>query len=342
MLRARSGAALLMVGLAVLLLIPLCAGCKGGKKQSQEVAVVDGQTITAMDVLAATDPEQRSQMAVMAIQRILVEREAKRYNIEVTDADVQSQLEKIIEEAGGQEEFTKQIAPRTQADIMADLKFARSLQLLQVRDVPDKSDDELQAFYEKNQEAFGTPERVKVRMILSSDRTKAEQASARLKKGEDFTAVEAETSERPGTAAQWYPLASVQPAGLLAAVSELGAKGVTAPVEVPLSGTQKGWIVCMVEDRQAADMPALESIKAEVQLQAKLADPKSEDYRLTLTNIMIDKKIEIVDDQFTGAAAMIETMQKSRVQTGAASGMVPAGVESQLPAATEQGAGSAQ
>jgi hypothetical protein len=343
LLRVRGIQALLVGALVVLVASSLVVGCnKGGKKVSQDIATVDGTTLTAMDVLLAQQPTQRAEVCMAAIQRMLIEKEAKRQGIAVADADVQSELKRVQESAGGEDKLTAALAQQgaTVDDLLTELKFQRTLDLLSVREVADKSDDELQAFLKKNQELFGAPEQYKVRAIFAATREKAEQAASRLKKGEDFATVEQELSQAPGRPATWVPLSQIVPASAQEEVAKLGGKGVTAPHEYQGAPGQSSWFVWSVEDHKAADVPQFESIRDQVQLQAKLKDPKAQKPEEILTNLMLEKKPTVVNDKFAALDTLIGQITKRRAGAGMPAGaMMP--VESGAPPAPPTGESAA-
>jgi hypothetical protein len=332
---------LLAGGLVVLGVALVLSGCKGSKKQSQEVAVVDGQSVSAMDVLLASDSQQRSQITLNAIAQILVDREAKRYNIEVTDESIQSQLKSIEERMGGEDQFKKALATRGQQmeDAIVSLKQARVRQLLQVRDVPDPTDDELQTFFKEHQDFFGKPEQYKVRPIIADSRQKAEQAASKLKSGEDFASVSKAFSTTPGQEAQdaqWVPVAQL-PEQAQKAIQAVNGKGIAAPYEQKIDATRSGWFVWVVEDHQTADVPTIDSVREEAVLQWKLANDKAEDERTMVTNLILEKKIDVANTNFADVDVTLQKMKTSHA-TPTGDGMVPGG-ESGAPAAPQSETG---
>jgi hypothetical protein len=327
--------------LAVVVLSLTLVGC-AGKKKSQEIAMVDGQPVTAMDVLMANDVSQRSQLALNGIVEVLIQREAKRLNIEVSDEDVQAEIERLQEQMGGQEEFAKQLAAQGQKleDLTAYLKNLRLKQLLCVKDVPEPTDEELQKFFKEHESQFGQPEQFKLRRLVATTKDQAEKAISRLKAGEDFAAVEKSLSPQAGQPAQWVPIAALSE-DVQSAIRAAAPKGVTAPLEQTGATGAKEWWVLQVEDQKEANIPALDTIRDDVVLQYKLADPKAVQERELMTNLLIEKKIDIVNTDFAPAATMLEKVKTSKAGAGAPDGaMVPAGPESAPPAAS--GAGGTQ
>ncbi len=349
LLRVRGLQVLPVSAVIALIVVSLVAGCgKGGGKQSQEVATVDGVSVTAMDILLGQSAENRGQTCLAGLQRVLVEREAKRLNVTVSDADVAQDMQRIEEAQGGAENLAKALAQAglSREDLMADLKYARTLQTLCVQDVADKTDEELQTFYKEHQDSFGKPEMFKARPIIATSREKAEQAASRLKKGEDFETVEKECSDNPGQQATWVETARISPESAQKEVAALGGKGATGPHEVPSGPDQSLWLVWSIEDHKAADVPEFETVRAQVQLEAKTADPKAMQPREYLTNLLIEKKILVTNDSFASVEAAIKQITSKQAQPGGpmgpGGGPVAVPSESAAAAAAPAEGGAAQ
>jgi foldase protein PrsA len=113
--------------------------------------------------------------------------EAEELGIEVTDREIDDELQSIIKDQfGGQEEFDKFLEQSkfTQEDARERVR----LQLLSQRiqedvlgaELPDVPDDEVTSYYEDNIEQFETPETRDVRQILNPDQAKAQDAFDQL------------------------------------------------------------------------------------------------------------------------------------------------------------------
>ena len=109
--------------------------------------------------------------------------EAEELGIEVTDREIDQELEQIIEQQfGGQKGFDRFLEQSRFTD--EDARDRVRLQLLSTRiqeevlgaDLPDVPDEEVQAYYDENIEQFETPETRDVRTLLNPDEAKAQQA----------------------------------------------------------------------------------------------------------------------------------------------------------------------
>ena len=129
---------------------------------------------------------QETAMADLLLSR-WVAGEAEEVGIEVTDREVDQELETIIrDQFGGQKQFERAIGQLQLSEEEARERVR--LQLLSTRlqehvlgsEPPDISEDEIADFYEENIVQFQTPESRDVRTLLNPDRAKAEEALALL------------------------------------------------------------------------------------------------------------------------------------------------------------------
>ncbi len=129
---------------------------------------------------------QETAMADLLLAR-WVNGEASELGIEVTDREIDEELETIVnDQFGGQKEFDKFL---TQSKFTEeDARERVRLQLLSQRiqedvlgtEPPDIPDDEVADFYEENIQEFETPETRDVRTLLNPDEAKAQQAFDQL------------------------------------------------------------------------------------------------------------------------------------------------------------------
>lgn len=129
---------------------------------------------------------QETAMADLLLSR-WVAGEADELGIEVTDREVEEELETIIDEQfGGQKQFERFLRESKFSDEDANERVR--LQLLSQRiqedilgtEPPDIPQDEIEDYYEQNIETFQTPETRDVRTLLNPDEAKAQRAFEEL------------------------------------------------------------------------------------------------------------------------------------------------------------------
>jgi parvulin-like peptidyl-prolyl isomerase len=214
--------------LPALLLALLAAGCGGGSESvpADAVAVVDGDEVAKSDYDAlitqarksytnqkrdfpkAGTPEfqtLKNQAVSFLVQREQFEQQAAELDVEVTDKQVEERLEQIKKQyfSGDSKKYEEQLKDQglsdrqVRADIRAQLVSEKIFNAV-TKDVK-VSDADVQAYYEKNEEQFSTPESREVRHILVKTKALAEQLAAQLRAGADFAALAKQHSTDTGS-----------------------------------------------------------------------------------------------------------------------------------------------
>jgi parvulin-like peptidyl-prolyl isomerase len=214
--------------LPALLLALLAAGCGGGSESvpADAVAVVDGDEVAKSDYDAlitqarksytnqkrdfpkAGTPEfqtLKNQAVSFLVQREQFEQQAAELDVEVTDKQVEERLEQIKKQyfSGDSKKYEEQLKDQglsdrqVRADIRAQLVSEKIFNAV-TKDVK-VSDADVQAYYEKNEEQFSTPESREVRHILVKTKALAEQLAAQLRAGADFAALAKKHSTDTGS-----------------------------------------------------------------------------------------------------------------------------------------------
>jgi len=129
---------------------------------------------------------QETAMADLLLSR-WVAGEAEDFGIEVTDREIDEELETIIEDQfGGQKQFDRFLEQSRFSP--EDARERVQLQLLSQRiqehvlgvDPPEIPEEEIQDYYDENVEQFQTPETRDVRTLLNPDEAEAQDAFDRL------------------------------------------------------------------------------------------------------------------------------------------------------------------
>lgn len=206
----------------VLLFICLFAGAGSAKLVNRIVAVVNGEAITLHDLkkeveqggpgMNQRDPENISQSEAMQrrvleamINDKLLKQEAERFEIKVSDEEVQGQISQIRKENGlSQAEFEQ--AVKEQGMTMDEYQQAlreeikkRKLLSNMVHQKVVVADDEVQEFYQQNQEDYGQPQTVRLRLIVHPDQTKLQEVRQAIVSGEtSFARAADNVSQGPG------------------------------------------------------------------------------------------------------------------------------------------------
>jgi parvulin-like peptidyl-prolyl isomerase len=246
---------------------PDYAACVAAKKKTP---VPKGQQKPSDDALkkqckSEYDTLKREVMQFL-IQGEWVQQEAAKRGVKIKDAELQKALEdqkkQVFPNDKQYQQFLK-TSGMTEKDVLFRVKLNELQQRLTqkvTQDSKNVSDEDIQAYYEKNKKRFAQPERRDLRVVLTKTQAKAEQAKKELESGEPFKKVVKKYS---------IDEASKSQGGLLPAVSEgqqekaFDTAIFAAPknkIQGPVK-TQFGWYVFKVEKVTKASQQTLEQSK---------------------------------------------------------------------------------
>ncbi|MDT3699910.1 MAG: peptidylprolyl isomerase [Thermincola sp.] len=190
----------LIISLAVVCIAAVVLVFTLGKGNSEAVASVDGEKISKDDLYEAMVKQGGQQALDGLISQKVVELEAKKQNITVTEQDIQKELDKYYAQYGGEEVFKQALTQSgyTLERVKKDMELTVKLnKLLEPR--IKISEDEKKKYFEENKATFGQPKQVKASHILVETEDKAKEIKEKLAKGEDFAKLAKENSTDPGS-----------------------------------------------------------------------------------------------------------------------------------------------
>jgi parvulin-like peptidyl-prolyl isomerase len=301
---------------------------KGQQKPSDEA--LKKQCKTEYDTL-------KREVMQFLIQGEWVQQEAEKRGVKIKDAELQKALQdqkkQVFPNDKQYQQFLK-TSGMTEKDVLFRVKLNELQQRLTqkvTQDAKNISDDDIQAYYEKNKKRFAQPERRDLRVVLTKTQAKAQQAKQDLESGQPFKQVVKKYS---------IDEASKSQGGLLPAVSEgqqekaFDTAIFAAPknkVEGPVK-TQFGWYVFKVEKVTKASQQTLDESKDTIknllrsQRQQKALDAFVKQFREDYKD-----KTDCADDY---RVVECKNAPKDESNTGPASGGNPGGT--QQPAQPQQ------
>lgn len=201
------------------------------------------------------------------IERQVILNEAKKRNIQVTDAQVEEKLAEIKKGFPNDEAFQKALTDNQMK--IEDLKV-RVREGLTVEGVQKAvaanvavTDKDVSDYYAKNEATYKKPEEVKASHILIKDEKKAKEILAKLKAGGDFAALAKENSEDPGSGAQGGDLGYFGK-GRMVPEFEKSAFSLKPGQMSDLVKSQFGYHIIKVVDRQPARTQPLAEVKEDI------------------------------------------------------------------------------
>ncbi|MGG6311786.1 peptidyl-prolyl cis-trans isomerase [Paenibacillus macerans] len=249
--------------LAVLLIIVLIKPPFATQK-AEAVATVNGVEITKdrlFDELAASGGEQA---LTNLINQELVNQEAQKQNITVTDADIDAEIESYKKQFGSEDALNQALVQygMTMDDlrkqVVMELKLTKILQP-QVK----VTDEQIKETFETNKESFNTPEQVRASVILVATEQEAKDIIKQLNEGADFAELAKSKSLDTATKEQGGDTDFFARGEREEAVEEAAFKLAKDEVSGAVK-TGEGYQVIKVTDRKEAHEATLEEKKEEI------------------------------------------------------------------------------
>jgi foldase protein PrsA len=243
-------------------------GQVAGGSPNEVVGRMDGATFTKVDLFDDMVKQLSEGQAASALDNLMIlkmlDLEADKLGIEVTDRDIDAEIEKYKKNFSSDDEFN--MALEMQGLSLDGLKeqIAISVKLRKIFEPQiAPTDDELRKFYEDHSSNYGTPEQIRASHILLETKEEAEAVLAELKNGADFAALAKEKSIDPGSKDQggdldYFGRGDMNEAFETAAF-KLNAGEISGVVESP-----NGFHIIKVTDKKAAVTPTFDSVKQQV------------------------------------------------------------------------------
>jgi parvulin-like peptidyl-prolyl isomerase len=309
---------MLRAAAAVSLLAALAVGASGCGNQDV-AAIVNGDAITMTELNQQLEQleqqypnmfegaegearllEFKQRLLDNLIDQKLVLQAAEERGIEITDEDVQGQIDQLKQGFETDEEWEEAL---TNAGMNPDtLEDQIREQLLTQKLIESLSDDveitevEITEYYEGNKQMFFEDAAKRSSHILfkPEDKAKAEEVLAELEDGEDFAALAKEYSQDPGSAQNGgdlgWPTTPFVPE-FEEAVSGLDKGEMSGLVE-----TQFGWHIIVVTDTREGKQQTQEEAKEQIE-QVLRQQKRADAYQSFLDDLRAAAEIEIVAEE---------------------------------------------
>ncbi|MCH1626395.1 peptidylprolyl isomerase [Fredinandcohnia sp. SECRCQ15] len=156
-------------------------------KNKDVVASVNGEEIHKEELYKLLTDQYGTDALESLISNKIVELEVKKEKITVSDKEMDSELDALIEAYGGEDALKSSLETQgfTMEDVKDDVKFyIQTKKLLEPR--VEVTDDEIKTYFEENKDSFATPEQVKASHILVEDEETAKEVKKKLDEGANF------------------------------------------------------------------------------------------------------------------------------------------------------------
>ncbi len=258
--------------------------------QDEAVALVDGEKITKEELTDRLISLYGEKVLNQLIVNKMIEIDAEKQGIEVSEDELNEELDKYYSMYGGEENFASflEMSGFKLEDFKDDVKLSLLLdQILEER--IEISDEEMKEYFEEHKEDFAQEEQVEASHILVEDKETAFEVINKLNNGADFAELAKEYSIDEKTKDKGGELGYFGKGEMVKEFEEevfaMEVNTISKPVE-----TQYGFHVIKKTDHKPYQEANFEDVKEEVR-QAILEQKKDEEYQKWLQEKMEEFKV---------------------------------------------------
>lgn len=252
--------------LAIILVIYIAVFPSGKQAKSETVtlASVNGVSINKDKLYEALVASGGQQTMETLINNELVRQAAEKAGLQITDADIEKELDAVRSNFATEEEFESTLAMYGMTLEALKKDMSTQAQLRKMLEPQVKvTDDDIKKYYDENLDTLKTPEQVKASHILIATKEEAETILTDLKNGADF----ASKAKEKSTDAETKDTGGVLEPFAKADTEEAIGNAVFALKSGELSGVVEaadGFHIYKLTERTAEVIPTLEEKKEEI------------------------------------------------------------------------------
>jgi len=273
-------------GIAVTVLL---GGCSSSSSTS--VATVNGEKISQDELNVALLSQYGSTVLQTLITNKVVELEGEKEKIEVTEEEIQAELDEMIEMYGGEEYFESIMEANNidESTFREDIRIFKLTTKLMEKDL-EITEDEISTYFEENKESFDQQEQVQASHILVEDEATAKEVKEKLANGDNFIELVQEYSTDEASLETDGDLGYFAK-GDMVEEFETAAFGMEINEISDPVNTEYGYHIIKVTDKKEAKEATLEEVKEEVR-EVILESRINEEYSSWLTALLEEYEIE--------------------------------------------------
>lgn len=237
---------------------------KTSKDNGEVVAEVNGENINKEELYDLMLKQSGPQILDALIVEKIVEFEIEKNKIEISDEDIQAEIDNMKEYYGGEEQFNMALAQAglKEQDMKDDI--SKNIKLKKLVDPYLKiSEEDMKAYFEENKEQLGEREEVKASHILVESEEDANEVKAKLNDGGDFAELAKEYSTDPGSKELGGELGYFGRGQMLPEFEETAFNLEVGKISEPVQ-TDYGYHIIKLEDKKEANPATYEGSKEEI------------------------------------------------------------------------------
>lgn len=235
-----------------------------GTAKDNVVARINGEVITKDELYDVLVAQGGTEALDSLISNKIIDLELKKKGLEVTDANVEAELQKMIAQYGGQASFDQALASYgyTESDIRKNIKMNLSATKL-VGDDVTVTEEEMKAYFDENKASLDVPEQVKASHILVADEAKAKEVKAKLAAGGDFAALAKEYSTDESNKEQGGELGFFSKGDMVPEFENVAFSLKAGDISEPVK-TEFGYHIIKVSEKKEAKPATYDDSKAQI------------------------------------------------------------------------------
>ena len=228
------------------------------------VASVEGETITKDDLYNLLVEQNGAEALNSLIVNKVIENEAKKEDIKISDKELDEELTNYIETLGGEELFN---ASLEQSGMKIDSIKENIKQYLTIKKLVEPrievTDEEVETFFEENKDEFNEEEQVKASHILVEDEKTAKAVDEKIAAGEDFAELAAEYSKDTANAESGGDLGYFSKGKMLEEFDNMAFSMEIDEISDPVK-TESGYHIIKLTDKKEAKEAVFDEHKDEI------------------------------------------------------------------------------
>lgn len=266
--------------------------------KNETLATVDGNKITKEDLYGALVKDYGPATIDTLISDKIIELEAKKQNIKVTDKEIQKELDTLYAQYGGEAALKEQLkASGSSVDAIKKdvVKYLETRKLIEP--TIKITDEEMKAYLEQNKASFAQQEQVEASHILVKDKATAEEVLKKLNNGGDFAKLAKEYSTDTSNANNGGSLGYFTKGQMVKEFEDVAFKLKVNEISGPVK-TEYGYHIIKVTGKKEAKEPTLEDNKAAIK-EKLLTEKLQTEYAIWLEKKKAEYKITNTFDKTT-------------------------------------------
>lgn len=251
------------------------------------VANVGGEKISEDELNETLLTNYGSATLDQLINDKIVELEAEKEDIKVTDKEIQKEIDTLAESYGGEDTLKEQL--EASGSSLAALKqdivvYLQTKKLVEPRITV--TDDEISAYFEENKDTFAQEEQVEASHILVEDKKTAKKVAKELAAGGDFAELATKYSTDAGTKDNGGSLGYFGKGSMVEEFEDVAFKLDVNEISDPVK-TEHGYHIIKVTGKKEAKKANLKDSKAEIK-EALVNNKLQEEYTVWLAEVKKD------------------------------------------------------